>query len=115
MAEEMESRTQQIKYALFGLIGIGGGIFILFLRNLGLIGGLITGGIILFIGLGIISSKKDGAIGLIVAASGAFLLLSKIPILGGLAAFLLTLSGWVLIIGGGVAVAMLVKSLISRV
>lgn len=115
MGEEMDSRSQLIKYALIGLGGIGGGIVVLYLRHLGLVGGIIIGGIIFLIGFGLILSKKDSLIGLIIAGSGACLILSKVPILGALAAFLLTLSGWVLIISGVVGIALFIKNMSGRV
>jgi hypothetical protein len=116
MGEEMDSRSQLIKYALIAIGGIVGGIIILFLKNLGPVSGIIVGAIIGIIGLAMVLSKKDNSfVGVIVLFAGACLILSKIPILGWLAVVLLNISGWILIIAGIVAAVFFIKSIASRV
>jgi hypothetical protein len=71
--------------------GIVGGIILLVLGSLPAIAGIIAGAVIGIVGIAALSSKDPGdkLPGLIAAAAGALAVVSRFPVLGGLARFLL--------------------------
>jgi hypothetical protein len=108
------TRSQLIKLSIIAIGCIVGGIILLVLKSLNFWPGLIIGGIITFIGLIIILSKKDRFVGLVTFGAGAVIVLSVIPGLGSLADILMSLSGWILIIAGAVAVFFLIRAMQKR-
>jgi hypothetical protein len=71
--------------------GIVGGIVLFILGSLPTIAGIIAGAVIGVVGIAALSSKDPGdkLPGLVVAAAGALAIVSRLPIVGGLARFLL--------------------------
>ena len=90
------------KYGVFMVAGIGGAVLLLVLKALPWIFGLIAGAIVLFLGLGVLSSKKtrDTFPGVLCVAAGALAILSKLAFLGGLADVLLWLGALALLAVG---------------
>lgn len=111
---ELVPRKDMVKQAMMGIGGIGGGIGILMLGGLTTLPAIIIGGIIGVVGLAISSSKKDRTAGLITLGAGALLVLSKIPILGGLAGFAFGVAGFGLLIMGGISLYKFIKNLNAR-
>jgi len=89
------------KYGVFMVAGIGGAIVLLLLKNVSWLG-IIVGAVLLFLGLGVLSSKttKDTLPGILCIAAGALAILSRLPFLGGLARFLLWVGAIALLIVG---------------
>jgi|GEM_PF-6845290 len=114
MSEGLASRSQMIKQALIGIGCLAGGIIILVVGGLKFIAGIIIGGIIALIGLSILIPKKDRLIGLITTAAGIIIMVSKIPVLGGIANVLIIISGWILIFAGGFAIIKFIINLMKQ-
>jgi hypothetical protein len=71
--------------------GIAGGIVLFILSALPALAGIITGAVIGIVGIAALSSKDPGdkLPGLAAAAAGALAIISRLPLLGGVARFLL--------------------------
>jgi hypothetical protein len=71
--------------------GIAGGIILFVLGSLPVIAGIIAGAVIGIVGIAALSSKDPGdkLPGLIADAAGALAVVSRFPVLGGMARFLL--------------------------
>lgn len=91
------------KQGVVAVAGIGGGVVLMVLGALPGLFGIIGGALVLLLGLGGLSSreKEDRTIGGIAAISGALLVLSRIPLVGGLSRGLLGL-GTLGLVGLGV-------------
>lgn len=98
---DMVPRKTLVKYGTTGLGGLAGGIILLALHALAPVPALIIGGIIGVIGLAISSSKDDRTPGLVTAAAGGITALSAVPLIGGIAGTLMSISGIGLLIMGG--------------
>jgi len=90
------------KYGVLMVVGIGGAIILLVLKALPWFFAIIAGAILLFLGLGIMSSKKtnDTVPGVLCVVAGALVILSRLPFLGGIAQFLLWLGALALLVVG---------------
>lgn len=113
---ELVPRKTMVKQAMMGIGGIGGGIAILLLSmsSMAWWAALILGGIIGVIGFAISTSKKDRTAGLITLGAGALLAVSPIPIIGGLAGFILGVAGVALLVVGAISVYKFIKNLNAR-
>jgi hypothetical protein len=71
--------------------GIAGGIILFILGSLPLFAGIIAGAVIGIVGIAALSSKDPGdkLPGLVAAGAGALAIVSRFPVLGGMARFLL--------------------------
>ncbi len=102
MMGDMVPRKQLVSQGSRGIAGVVGGAVILALNAItGFVPSLIVGGIIGVVGLGMAKSKDDRKAGLVVAGVGALTAITAIPALGGLAGWLLGVSGIGLLIMGG--------------
>ena len=111
---EIVPRKDMVKQFMIGIGGIGGGIAMFALSGLAFIPSLIVGGIIAVVGLAISSKPKDRTVGLITLGAGALLAISKIPILGGLAGFIIGAAAIGLLIVGGISLYKFIKNLNAR-
>ena len=108
---DLISTNTAAKYGLFMVGGIGGAIVLLVLRALPWFFGVVAGALVLFIGIGVLSSKKaeNRLPGILCTASGALAILSQLPFLRWLlwpgAAALFALGIW-----NGVKFALSIKS-----
>jgi len=105
MGDLME-RKDLVKQGIKGLGGVGGGITLLVLKGIASRGagisipGLIAGGAVVLVGMVISSSREDRNAGLITVAAGAATAAASLPLVGGIAGWLMSLAG-ILLIGGG--------------
>jgi len=88
------------KYGVYMVAGIGGAIILLVLKNISWLG-IIVGAIVLFLGIGVMSSKnsKDTFPGILCVAAGILTILSCLPF-GGFSKVLLWLGVLALLIVG---------------
>ena len=107
-------RKSVAKYATKAAGGIVGGIVIIILKTLPFVPALIIGGIVALIGFSLSRSREDTVAGYIIGAAGILIALGGIPIIGGIAGFLLTVSGIGLIVAGGINLFRFFKGLRSR-
>ncbi len=107
-------RQHVIKYGSKAVGGIVGGIIIITLKTLPFIPALIVGGIVALIGFSLSRSREDTLASYLIGAAGILIALGGIPIIGGIAGFLLTVSGIGLIVAGGINLFRFFKSLRSR-
>ena len=107
-------RKTLVKQGSQGFGGVVGGIVLLALRALNPVASLIVGGIIALTGLGISRSPEDRTVGLITLAAGAITAVTAIPAIGGLAGFLMTVSGIGLIVAGGLNLYKFIKGYRNR-
>jgi hypothetical protein len=79
------------KRGVIAVGGIAGGIVLFILGSLPTVAGIIAGAVIGVVGIAALSSKDPGdkLPGLVAAGAGALAIVSRFPILGGLARFLL--------------------------
>jgi len=107
-------RKSITSYATQAAGGIIGGIILMSLRDLRFLPALIVGAIIGLAGYGISRSRDDRTVGLIIGGAGILTIFAGIPILGGLAGFLMVVSGIGLIASGAVSLFRFFKGLRSR-
>jgi hypothetical protein len=113
-------RNTLVKQGTKAVGGVGGGAALLILRGIANFGaglslpGLIIGGVITVIGLGTTSSKSDRSSGLLVTGAGLLTAAASLPIIGGLASFLMGAAGIGLLVGGGISLYKFIKGLKSR-
>ena len=98
---DLVPRKQLVNYGSKGIGGVIGGAVILALNALNPIASLIVGGIVGIFGLGMSRSSDDRKTGLFVAVAGAATAITAIPAIGGLAGWLLGVSGIGLLALGG--------------
>jgi len=98
---DLVPKKDLVKQGSKGIGGIIGGAVILALNALNPIASLIVGGIIGITGLGISRKKEDRATGYVLAGAGALTAVTAIPAIGGVAAWLLGVSGVGLLLLGG--------------
>jgi hypothetical protein len=98
----MGIRKDAVNYLAWGLLLIGGGVLILFVK-------LLTGFAVVYWAMGIILTlvgilylRKKPLLGLVIGFVGIFTLLGKIS--RGLGT-LLSIAGWIAIVGGGIFIA----------
>ncbi|MDR2144394.1 MAG: hypothetical protein LBP29_08500 [Treponema sp.] len=79
------------KRGVVAIGGIAGGIVLFILGSLPPLAGIIAGAVIGVVGIALLSSKDPGdkLPGLVAAAAGALAIVSRFPLLGGVAKFLL--------------------------
>jgi hypothetical protein len=97
--------------------GIGGGAALLILRAIASAPApaLIAGGIITAIGVAIASKSKDERVaGAVTIGAGVVTILAGLPFIGGIASSLMWISGFGLVIAGGVSLYKFFKGLKSR-
>ena len=101
MSEEKQS-SATARYGIFMMGGIVGAIVLFILKALPWFFAIIVGGLLLFFGYGILSSKtvKDKMAGLACAVAGALTILSKFPFIKHIAAWLLQAGAIALLIMG---------------
>jgi len=111
---DLVPRNTLVKQALVGVGGIVGGIA-LFSLGSGPVG-LVLGIAAAAVGLLVTVSKKDRGTGLVLAGAGALALIAnlKIPILGGIAGFLLGAGAISLLVAGGYSLYKFIKNLLAR-
>ncbi|MCL1927464.1 MAG: hypothetical protein FWG07_01545 [Treponema sp.] len=99
---DLISTNTAAKYGIFSAGAIGSAIVLLALKKLPLFVALIAGAVLLFFGIGLVTSKKSGdkIPGLICAGAGALTLLSLLPFLTGFANGLLGLGALALFAAG---------------
>ncbi len=98
---DMVPRKDMVKYGMQAAGGVVGGIALLVLNGLSAVPSLIVGGAVAVLGLIIGSDKKDKLAGTIVTVAGLITAATAIPLLGGIAGFLMKVSGIGLLIMGG--------------
>ena len=108
----MVPKKSIVKYGSQGVGGIVGGAVVLAL--LGTVGSLVVGGIIALVGLGLSRSKDDRTAGIVATTAGVVTAVTALPLLGGLAGTLLTISGIGLLIAGGLNVFKFIRGYRSR-
>ena len=99
--DDLVPRKKLVKYGSQGIGGLIGGGVLLALNSMGWVGSLIVGGVIAAIGLAISASKDDRTAGLVATVAGALVAITAIPVIGGVAGTLLSLSGIGLLVAGG--------------
>lgn len=107
-------RKRLVKYGMQGAGGAVGGIALLALSGMGALPSVIVGGLIGLVGLGISTSKDDRTAGLMMAGAGAVTALTAVPVLGGIAGTLLTISGIGLLVVGGLNLFKFIKGYRNR-
>ena len=112
--DEMVPKKSIVKYGSQGVGGIVGGAVVLALGGLGTVGSLVVGGIIALVGLGLSRSKDDRTAGIVATTAGVVTAVTALPLLGGLAGTLLTISGIGLLIAGGLNVFKFIRGYRSR-
>ncbi len=100
---DLVPRNVLVKQGMKGVGGIVGGGALLLLSSLGGVVGWIIGGVLTAVGLGISTSRDDRVAGLITAGAGVLTLVSQLPVplLGGIAGWLMGVGGVGLIVAGG--------------
>jgi len=111
---DLVPRKTMVKQGGYAIGGLGGGIALLALHAIGGVPALIVGGIVALIGLAISSSKDDRTAGIVTAAAGALTAAAAIPVIGGIAGALLTISGIGLLVMGGINLYKFVKNYRKR-
>lgn len=100
---DMVPRKELVSQGSKGIGGIVGGGVILALNAItGFVPSLVVGGIIGLVGLAMSRSEDDRKAGLAIAGVGALTAITAIPAIGGLAGWLLGVSGFGLLIMGGI-------------
>ncbi len=94
-------RKAMVKYGSRGFGGVAGGLALFFLNGMGFIPSLIVGGILTVVGLVLSGDKDDKTAGMLTTAAGVLTCVTAIPLIGGLAGFLLAAAGTGLVIMGG--------------
>lgn len=98
---DLVPRKDLVNQGSKGIGGIVGGTIVLILNALNPIASLIVGAIVGVTGLGMSRSKEGKGTGLLIAAAGALTAISAIPAIGGVAGWLLGVSGVGLLLMGG--------------
>jgi len=98
---DLVPRKDLVKQGSKGIGGIIGGAVVLALNALGPIASLVVGGIIGISGLMMSRKKEDRATAYVLAGAGALTAITAIPAIGGLAGWLLGVSGVGLLLLGG--------------
>ena len=113
MSDLMKSENRG-KVAI-GAAGIAGGIGVLVVKGIAAslfwpVGPLVVGGLILWGSWRLFQKPNSALVGMVGLAAGALVAATAIPIVGGLAAVLLTISGIGLIAGGAWALWQVFKN-----
>jgi hypothetical protein len=111
---DLVPRKTLVKQGGQAIGGVVGGIAVLALTGLHAIPALIVGGAVALIGLAISGSKDDRTAGLITVGAGALTALTAVPLIGGLAGTLMTISGIGLLVMGGINLFKFVKNYRKR-
>jgi hypothetical protein len=111
---DLVPRKTLVKQGGQAIGGVVGGIALLALNGLGAVPALIIGGVVAVIGLAISGSKDDRTAGYITAGAGALTALTAIPLIGGIAGTLMTISGIGLLIMGGINLFKFIKGYRKR-
>lgn len=98
---DLVPRKDLVRQGSKGIGGIVGGAVILAMNALNPIASLIIGGIIGVSGLVVSRKREDRATGYVLAGAGALTAITAIPAIGGVAAWLLGVSGVGLLLLGG--------------
>lgn len=98
---DLVPKKDLVKNGSKGIGGIIGGAVILALNALNPIASLVVGGLVGVTGLGISRKPEDRATGYVLAGAGALTAITAIPAIGGVAAWLLGVSGVGLLLMGG--------------
>lgn len=115
-------RKEMVKLGLKGIGGVGGGLGLFLLKGIASMGGalsipgLIAGVLVTTAGMVIASSKEDRQAGMLAAGAGVITVVASlsIPLIGGLAGWLMSLAGIGLIAGGAYSLYKFWKGLKSR-
>jgi hypothetical protein len=100
-----------------GVVAIAGGIGAIALAGISGWWGIIIGGVLTVIGLALASPRKDRLGGVVIAAAGAAVFFSSLPVLGGIFKFLdwiMRAAGIVLIGIGGFSLFKFISGLRKR-
>ncbi len=98
---DLVPKKDLVKSGSKGIGGIVGGAVVLALNALNPIASLIVGVIVGVTGLGMSRSKEEKGTGMLIAGAGALTAITAIPAIGGVAAWLLGVSGVGLLLMGG--------------
>ena len=98
---DLVPKKDLVKSGSKGIGGIVGGAVVLALNALNPIASLIVGVIVGITGFGMIRSKEEKGTGMLIAGAGALTAITAIPAIGGVAAWLLGVSGVGLLLMGG--------------
>jgi hypothetical protein len=98
---DLVPKKDLVKSGSKGIGGIVGGVVVLALNALNPIASLIVGVVVGVSGLGMSRNKEEKGTGMLIAAAGALTAITAIPAIGGLAAWLLGVSGVGLLLMGG--------------
>jgi hypothetical protein len=113
---DMVPRKQLVSAGTKGIGGVVGGAVVLGLNAItGFVPSLIVGGIVGVVGLVMSKSKDDRKAGLVVAGVGALTAITAIPAIGGLAGWLLGVSGIGLLVMGGLNIFKFIRGYRKRV
>jgi len=113
-------RKEMVKLGLKGVGGVGGGLGLFLLKGIASMGGalsipgLIAGVLVTTAGMIIGSSKEDRRAGMLTAGAGVITVIASLPLIGGLAGWLMSLAGIGLIAGGAYSLYKFLKGLKSR-
>jgi hypothetical protein len=107
-------RESIVKYGTNAAGGVIGGILMLSLRHLPFVPALIVGGVFAIAGLLISRSSEDRTTGGILIGAGVLIAVAGIPFIGGIAGFLMIVSGVGLLAIGVVNIVRFFKGLRSR-
>jgi len=115
---DLVPRKTMVKQGGYAFGGLAGGIALFALHAIAgpahFLTSLIIGGAVALVGLAIGSSRDDRTAGTIVTAAGIVTAATAIPLIGGLAGALLTISGVGLLIVGGINLWKFVKNYRKR-
>ncbi len=98
---DLVPKKDLVKSGSKGIGGIVGGALVLALNALNPIASLIVGVIVGVTGLGMSRNKDEKGTGMLVAAAGGLTAITAIPAIGGVAGWLLGVSGIGLLLMGG--------------
>lgn len=117
LPERYVSRSELAKDGTFGVVGIGAGVALLALSGAaaGGTGALVIGGVIGVLGLGVTAfAKDDRKVGIVIAAAGALIAASALPVVGWIPRTLLILGGVGIGAAGGLSLARFIRGLRKR-
>ncbi len=111
---DLVPRKTVVKQGGLALGGLAGGIALLALHAIAGVPALIVGGIVAVIGLAVSGSREDRAAGMITLGAGILTAARILPLIGGLAGTLLTISGIGLLVMGGINLYKFIKNYRQR-
>ncbi len=106
---DLVPKKQLVKQGSTGVIAVATGVALLVVNGFTWLPSLIIGGIVAGVGLVMSKDKDDRTAGMIMTGAGLLTVATVVPFIGGLAGFLLTVSGIGLLAAGGLNIFKFIK------